>query len=265
MPAFTIITVCLNIASTIRRTCESIVHQTFQDFQWIVVDGASTDGTLDILKEYSSRIDILISEPDKGIYNAMNKGIRLANGEYINFMNGGDEFFEKTTLEKVFSTGMNADIVYGDEYIVGENTYLLRNHRKLCKKSLYKKSIYHQSVFVKARLHKKIHFDESFIIAADYDFFTKLFMSEKYVFRRIDLVISVFYLDGISSNQHNYSTLANEKERIHSKYYCFIQRFKWDNDYKRKIIDKISHCWMAITHPRYIAGYFKQKIINITN
>lgn len=265
MPAFTIITVCLNIASTIRRTCESIVHQTFQDFQWIVVDGASTDGTLDILQEYSSRINILISEPDKGIYNAMNKGIKLATGEYINFMNGGDEFYDNNVLEKVYKTRMEADVVYGDEYIVGAKTYLLRNHRKLCKKSIYKKSIYHQSVFVKALIQKRIPFDESYTIAADYDFLTKLFISKKYVFRRIDLVISVFYLDGISSNQHNYLTLAHEQERIRSKYYCFIQRYKWDNNYKKRISDKISHYWMVITHPRYIAGYFKRKIINITN
>lgn len=86
-----IVTVCYN-EKDIGRTCESIVSQSCQDFEWIVVDGGSTDGSLEIIKHYKERIDILISEPDNGIYDAMNKGIRLAKGKWINFMNGGDTF-----------------------------------------------------------------------------------------------------------------------------------------------------------------------------
>ena len=121
MPAFTIITVCLNIASTIRRTCESIVHQTFQDFQWIVVDGASTDGTLDILKEYSSRINILISEPDKGIYNAMNKGIKLAHGDYLLFLNGGDKIAQDTIFENILNQLKDYPIITCNLNILNKN------------------------------------------------------------------------------------------------------------------------------------------------
>ena len=105
-PALTIITVCRN-EPNIERTCESIVSQTWQDFEWIVVDGASTDGTLDILEKYKDRIDVFVSEPDTGIFNAMNKGIRLAHGEFLNFMNGGDEFAKIGTADsrgtKVFA------------------------------------------------------------------------------------------------------------------------------------------------------------------
>ena len=86
-----IVTVCYN-EKDIGRTCESIVSQSCQDFEWIVVDGGSTDGSLEVIKHYKERIDILISEPDNGIYDAMNKGIRLAKGKWINFMNGGDTF-----------------------------------------------------------------------------------------------------------------------------------------------------------------------------
>ena len=110
-----IITICYNIKDEIERTCKSIVGQTWQDFEWIVVDGGSTDGTLEVLKKYSDRIDILISEKDSGIYNAMNKGIKLANGEWLNFMNGGDNFASNDVLEKVFKNkNYEADILYGD-------------------------------------------------------------------------------------------------------------------------------------------------------
>ena len=93
-----IATVCYN-EKDIGRTCESIVSQSCQDFEWIVVDGGSTDGSLEVIKHYKERIDILISEPDNGIYDAMNKGIRLAKGKWINFMNGGDTFADNGMSE----------------------------------------------------------------------------------------------------------------------------------------------------------------------
>ncbi len=262
MPAFTIITVCLNIASTIRRTCESIVNQTFQDFQWIVVDGASTDGTLDILKEYSSRINILISEPDKGIYNAMNKGIKLATGEYINFMNGGDEFYNNAVLQKVVDTEPTADVIYGDIMVnTGKTLYLHRNQRLLCPKSLYKQTISHPASFVKRSIMLRYRFDESFKIAADYDFFTKIYFRKKYTFKRLDITIAIFYLDGISST--NIIVTQQENTKIRLKYYCFIQRYKFDKQVRKDIADKISFYKMVATHPRYIAGWIKRKILGI--
>ena len=109
----TIITVCFNIKDEIERTCQSIVNQTWQNFEWIVIDGGSTDGTVDILKKYSDRINILVSEPDKGIYNAMNKGIKLSHGEWLNFMNGGDRFTSNDVLKEVFSgKEYSADVLY---------------------------------------------------------------------------------------------------------------------------------------------------------
>ena len=110
-----VITICYN-EKNIRKTCESIVGQSWQDFEWIVVDGGSTDGTLDVLNEYRDRIDVLISEPDNGIYNAMNKGIARARGEWLNFMNGGDAFCDKTVLEQVFGGGSSYDGADGERY-----------------------------------------------------------------------------------------------------------------------------------------------------
>lgn len=111
-----IVTVCYN-EKDIGRTCESIVSQSCQDFEWIVVDGGSTDGSLEVIKHYKERIDILISEPDNGIYDAMNKGIRLAKGKWINFMNGGDTFADNCIVGDFLRfAGDNpaADVIYGD-------------------------------------------------------------------------------------------------------------------------------------------------------
>ena len=101
-PVLSIITICYNIKDEIERTCKSIVNQTWQDFEWIVVDGGSIDGTVEVLKKYQDRMSVLISEPDNGLYNAMNKGIVHAKGEWLNFMNGGDEYAVTDALERVF-------------------------------------------------------------------------------------------------------------------------------------------------------------------
>ena len=120
MNKFTIVTVCLNEVQNIGRTCESICSQTFGEYEWIVIDGQSTDGTLDVLSEYEHRISCLVSEPDSGIYDAMNKGIRLAKGEYLLFLNAGDYFSDNNALEAV-SCAPDGDILYGDLLCVSEN------------------------------------------------------------------------------------------------------------------------------------------------
>ena len=113
---FSVITVCRNEALNIRATCESIISQGFEDFEWIVIDGASTDGTLDILHEYAENIGVLISEPDTGIYDAMNKGAARAAGEYLIFMNGGDRFASTEALH-LASEAPRAQLLYGDLFL----------------------------------------------------------------------------------------------------------------------------------------------------
>ena len=129
-PLLSVITICYN-EKQIERTCQSIVNQTWQDFEWIVVDGGSTDGTLDILNKYRNRINILISEPDEGIYDAQNKGIKLAHGQYLNFMNGGDAFYNSTVLEKVFKDkDQTADVLYGKYCTIDNQRLLVLMHPK---------------------------------------------------------------------------------------------------------------------------------------
>lgn len=211
-----VITICYN-EKNIRKTCESIVNQSWQDFEWIVVDGGSTDGTLDVLNEYRNRIDVLISEPDNGIYNAMNKGIARARGEWLNFMNGGDAFCDKTVLEQVFGNDNgygDADVLYGD---------------MLCQGKVYKipdnidafffidNCINHQSSFIRAALFREDGgYNEKYRVLSDVEKWI-VWMKAGRVFRHLPVVVADFDTGGVSSSG---SLLTKEeKAKINARYY----------------------------------------------
>src|SRR5699024_3733405 len=111
-PKISIITVVFNNAKDIEYTIQSVLNQSYEHVEYIIIDGLSTDGTLDILNKYRAQIDILISEKDKGIYDAMNKGLEQATGDYVLFLNSGDAFYDKNTLSEVFTDSAGADIYY---------------------------------------------------------------------------------------------------------------------------------------------------------
>lgn len=108
-----IITVCFNAVGVIEKTILSVISQTYNDVEYIIIDGGSTDGTLDIVKKYENYIAYWISEPDSGIYNAMNKGVKYATGLYCNFMNAGDFFINEKVLENIFTSNRNEDLISG--------------------------------------------------------------------------------------------------------------------------------------------------------
>ncbi len=217
-----IITVCLNIKNEIERTCESIINQTYQDFEWIVIDGGSTDGTLDILEKYKSRINILVSENDNGIYNAMNKGIKRSNGKYLNFMNGGDCFYNNNTLEnaiKYFNT--NADVYYSyAQFVVPDNkSFLKTTPRLLIEKYFIHDCIPHQSTFIKKELFVKYgYYNENFKIVSDYENWI-IFMRNNCNFEFIDLITAVHYYDGISVSPEYTKIHSVERKAVIKKYF----------------------------------------------
>ena len=121
-PKVSIITVVYNGIEFLEETIKSVIAQTYPNIEYIIVDGGSKDGTLDIIKKYEAHISKWISEPDKGIYDAMNKGIDLATGDWQNFLNAGDSFVDNNVLEKIFTTNLeNITLVYGDIIAIREN------------------------------------------------------------------------------------------------------------------------------------------------
>ncbi len=208
-----IITICYNIKDEIARTCESIVNQTWQDFEWIVVDGGSTDGTLEVLEKYKSRINIFISEKDEGIYDAMNKGILKASGEYLNFMNGGDEFYQENVLNETISYIKNADIYYGCVNNIHEDKReeIVFFPEYLASDFFLRSNINHQSTFIKKKLFEiyglynpiKLHFSEveKWI----------LYYKNNAYFVFIPVIIANYYLGGFSKKHIVQRTISKSE------------------------------------------------------
>ena len=159
---YSIITINYNNREGLRKTIESVVNQSCKDYEYIIIDGGSTDGSREVIDEYADQIDYWISEPDNGIYNAMNKGIQLVNGDYVVFMNAGDEFANKDVLSLV--NGYDGDIILGGD-LYGGKVRMLKETMTLY--DLLSIGICHQSVYYRREVIQKYGFDESYKLIAD--------------------------------------------------------------------------------------------------
>lgn len=200
-----IITVCRNEASGIRRTAESIVSQKLQDFEWIVIDGASTDETVDILQDYRTRINHFVSEPDGGIYDAMNKGARMASGEYLIFLNGGDNFYNTEVISACVPHLKYADILHGGCRVVYPDGKLNKSiqykDEEITPRMLAYRALPHPSVFFRRILFERLGgFRLSFPIIADKEIICRAFLQGTR-FRSIPVCISDFTLGGASNTR----------------------------------------------------------------
>ncbi len=207
-----IITVNLNNKDGLRKTIDSVVSQTFQDFEWIVIDGGSTDGSKELLEQYADHFSYWVSEPDKGIYNAMNKGIKKAQGEYLQFLNSGDWLVDKTALERCFAHNFSADIAYGDLYFCnGAEKEVCHYPQSVSFRFFYLSSIGHPTSFIKRSILRETLYDEGLKIVSDWKFFLVQAMRSKR-FEHIDEIVCCFDTKGISSVNPD---LANqERQRV---------------------------------------------------
>lgn len=193
-----IITINYNNHDGLRKTIESIVNQTCKEFQYIVIDGGSTDGSVDVIKTFANQIDYWVSEPDRGIYHAMNKGIDKAEGEYCLFINSGDCLYNENVIGKCIShLDGGVQIVSGGTYIGGH----LRNaFQDISLELFYRKgSISHPATFIRTELLEKYHYDESYRIVSDWKFWIQVLIKDDVTYKAIDEVVSIFDLSGISS------------------------------------------------------------------
>jgi hypothetical protein len=197
LPLITIITVVYNGEKYLEETIQSVINQTYPNVEYIIIDGGSTDRTIDIIKKYEDKIDYWVSEKDNGIYDAMNKGIDLAQGEWINFMNAGDKFYDNKVLEKIFVNDNDKfDIIYGNHQVIYPKRTRIAKAGDV--KNLWKGSQFsHQSVFIKSKLHKKKKYNIMNKIGADFEFFYNAFLNQ-YQFKYFDSIISSVSAGGIS-------------------------------------------------------------------
>lgn len=213
MMKLSIITINYNNQEGLRKTIDSIVSQSFRDFEWIVIDGGSTDGSKELIEKYADHIAYWVSEPDAGVYNAMNKGIKVAKGEYVNFMNSGDCFASTTILEEVLETSHTADVIYGYMMrgsIDGEVNNQSVMKPKLSWIDLYYDGLPHQSSFIKRSLFDKFGlYDENLKAVADWKFFVNAFVYHKATSEFIAKKVSIYAEGGISDVMG-----AEERRRI---------------------------------------------------
>lgn len=207
-----IITVNYNNSKGLQETILSTIVQTYKDFEFIIIDGGSTDESIDIIKKYESSITIWISEKDSGIYNAMNKGIQLATGEYVNFMNSGDIFYDANVLSNISNHLDAYDIIVGKEFhqnpITGASatTFL---PRRLSMATFVVSYLPHQSGFIRRTLFNDMPYDENLRIAADWKFYMLQTVCKQCKIKFIETIVSKREQGGVS----NSNSVLNAKER----------------------------------------------------
>lgn len=223
-----IITVNLNNHEGLIETFGSISAQTFQDFEYIVIDGLSEDGSQkEILS--NQRIDQFLCEKDSGVYDAMNKGINIANGEYILFLNSGDSLSKPSTLRNVINELADFDIIYGDLLFADKlEPYVFNYPPKLCFEFLHKASLAHPATFIKKTLFDKFGFyDQTYRIVADWVFFMKVIVKENVTTKHISHVVANFDTKGMSSTTANMQQILLERENYLKKEFpLFLEDYK---------------------------------------
>lgn len=218
-----IITINFNNLEGLRKTIDSVLSQTWHDFEWIIIDGGSTDGSKELIEDTANKLtasdynplSFWCSESDSGIYNALNKGLSHCIGTYINCMNSGDEFYDNQTLEKLFSTSHNSDIIFGNSFHYSkENAFISHYPESVDLYFLYHSNICHQAMFVKTELLKASPFDEQYRICADYAKWLEL-MIQGCSFKYVPNMICRFDMTGMSNTG---DLITIEREKIKTKY-----------------------------------------------
>jgi glycosyltransferase involved in cell wall biosynthesis len=217
-----VITVCLNDKTGLEKTVLSVLGQTYSNFEYIIIDGGSVDGSVDILQKFTQKLSYWVSEKDSGIYQAMNKGIQKAKGEYCLFLNAGDYFVSGNVLADVFNRMDNSDIIYGDMVLKEKHGKFIekKSHDKLTIRKMLTDTLWHPVSFIRRDLFNKFGlYDETFKIAGDYDFFVKVIVAHKVKTKHLSIPICIFDATGLSSDPKNKSLLLKERRRVQNKYF----------------------------------------------
>ena len=251
---YSIITINFNNCDGLRRTIESVVNQTNADYEYIVIDGGSTDGSVDVIQKYSDRISYWVSEKDDGIYNAMNKGVRHAHGDYCLFLNSGDSFYDKHVLNKNLLSDNKSDIVVGKLVSDSDGRELFSPPSDdISMYYFYTSTLPHQASFIKTKLLKQYPYDESLKIVSDWKFFVDMIIIHQCSVRFVDIKIAKFDMNGVSTS---------DTQKTWEEKYSVLQRmlpYRVLIDYKRM---KSSECLTQQLSPQLRMHYKLDKIVS---
>lgn len=230
-----IITINFNNKAGMERTIRSVFQQEFKDFEYIVIDGGSTDGSKDLIKANTDNINYWLSEPDQGIYNAMNKGIVQAKGEYVFFLNSGDDFVDSDALKNIAQSLTGEDFIYFNinQVSSSEKVKVKQVPSEFSFSYLYHDLPPHQSTFIRRRLFSDFgNYDESLKIVADWKFLIIALLKYNATYKHINKVFTNFYLGGVSSNSESLKLMHAERETVLIKEFPILLN---DLKYKYKL------------------------------
>jgi len=249
MYKLSIITVNYNNLEGLKKTVESIVNQTWQEFEYIVIDGGSTDGSKEYLESQSTKIDYWVSEPDKGVYNAMNKGIAKATGEYLLFLNSGDVLYNNNVLlETKKALLLDMDIVYGDLWIISGLDKGFRNRYPdfIDFPFLKQTSLGHPSTFVKKKIFYTYGLYRTDLkIVSDWAFFIKVLGKHEVSHCKIDHIIATFYEGGLSTSTVYHKQHIEERKKVllemFDVYDASFDKCIIKFEQQKKLVDQLDH------------------------
>lgn len=222
-PVLSVITVVFNNEKDIERTMLSVLNQTYPNIEYIVIDGKSTDKTVEIIQKYQDRLAVFISEKDNGIYEAMNKGLAKASGDYVIFMNSGDEFYEKDTVKTVFASEPDADIYYGETEMLSPNLENLGQRRHKVPKNFtwrdfkYGMSVSHQAIFIRRKLVE--NYDLQYQLSSDIDWILLAAKKARKIVN-VQRYVAKYLVGGQSKKRHLQS--LQERFAIMRKHYGLL-------------------------------------------
>lgn len=236
-PKFSVITVTYNAAAVLEDTIQSVITQTYHHVEYIIVDGGSTDGTLDIVAQYRDRIATVVSEPDKGLYDAMNKGMRLATGDYLCFLNAGDSFHEDDTLQSIahsLTRSALPDVIYGQTELVDSEGHFVRMRRLSAPEHLNWKSfrqgmlVCHQAFFAKRALAEP--YDLRYRFSADFDWCIRV-MKRAQTLHNTHLTLIDYLEEGM--------TTRNRRASLRERFRIMVKHYGW-------VSTVLHHAWFVV-------------------
>ena len=250
---FTVITINYNNCKGLYQTIESVLGQTCRNFEYIIIDGGSNDGSVDLIKEYGKKISYWCSEKDRGIYHAMNKGVAQAHGDYCIFMNSGDRFYDNMVLDQIAEIHAEESIIVGKVSIDDEDNIISPPpHGELTFYHLYSGAIPHQGAFIKTSLLHKYPYDERLRIASDWKFFVQTLIMANCSIRYLNVYVACYDLNGLSSS--NPELMQTEKQNVLAE----LLPPRVLADYKRM---KQSECLVQSITPQLKINYGVDKLL----
>lgn len=212
-----VITINYNDRDGLAKTMESVLSQTARlgvDYEYIVVDGGSCDGSAEVMAQYADKLAYGVSEPDGGIFNAMNKGIKAASGDYLNFMNAGDYFAAPDVLERVVKKLDGKDFYIGHQQNLKPHAHLIKAPRRISACSLVVQPLPHQATFIRSALLKARGYNEQFKVIADWEQMVVEFLVNNRTYEQLDFVVACFDTTGLSARAGHDGRYEEERQRM---------------------------------------------------